>query len=527
MDPLIIPLIISAGASVYAIGSLIWAGFKEWNDDSEPSDGLMLRGSGATPAPALITKEVPPVRHNSAPLNRAPQAWAHQVEKAMLGPSGSYDWEDLSAARIPRSQSGSDAKNGMDALVFISQLAYKEGVKVSLVLDRGKNRLSILTRASITDEHMFRGLMSVDTSKKIMEDLDNEYIKKMISSWGPRVSINPDEAFSLKVSAHSFNKKTYSAIISKKGQSSDIIDIFVDYTSVSWLSPGSPYAVMLLSNEPEKRLSLIPKPARRESRREIETSFDFDRKKLYEARMRDQREKVMREIKNTFDPYRNNYSYVSRKTSITPVEPYAPYITRRSTAAKESAVYNLQSALGLHGEPSGPPQHAPKIDPRQENREQWDRLFAQHDEAIETWADYELNLELALKYPLVTDVSNPLVMSMLKAMNRASMSRPKQANEDQSPVGTPYSDAVIEFTTTLRSVIHAAKKAAWSNFTPAEKRRLDKAAQMLKMAQNAAASPHERQVAYRRVMTEIEGLIVLPAVPLAELEGRILKEISA
>lgn len=164
---------------------------------------------------------------------------------------------------------------------------------------------------------------------------------------------------------------------------------------------------------------------------------------------------------------------------------------------------------------------------QESNSRLWDRLFAQHDEAIETWADYELNLELALKYPLVTDVSNPLVMSMLEAMNRASMLRPESGSEHASPADSAYATAVVEFTSRLNAVIHAAKKAAWSSFTTAERKRLDKAAQMLRLAQNAGASPHERQAAYKRLLIEVEGLIVLPETPLAELEESVRKEITA
>lgn len=160
------------------------------------------------------------------------------------------------------------------------------------------------------------------------------------------------------------------------------------------------------------------------------------------------------------------------------------------------------------------------------NTNAWNKLFAQHDELVNQWAEYELNMEMLIKYPVLTDVSHPKVQRLHKAIQEASLTRPDKADRNVFPVDGAYGKAVVELSGALTSAVNEAKKVAWSNFTTAERRRLQTAIQMLKMAQDAGASPHERQAAYKRVQIELDGLVVVPDKPMEVIEAAIRKAIE-
>ena len=54
-----------------------------------------------------------------------------------------------------------------------------------------------------------------------------------------------------------------------------------------------------------------------------------------------------------------------------------------------------------------------------------------------------------------------------------------------------------------------ARRLRDSTFTEEERKRLDRAQQLLKIAVDESATQAERNTAYRRVRDEVEGLIVL------------------
>jgi hypothetical protein len=65
------------------------------------------------------------------------------------------------------------------------------------------------------------------------------------------------------------------------------------------------------------------------------------------------------------------------------------------------------------------------------------------------------------------------------------------------------------------------------NFTELERQRLSTARKLLNIASDNAATPAERQTAYKRARRELDGLIVLPEATLAALEVKIAGELNA
>src|SRR6478672_7727487 len=74
---------------------------------------------------------------------------------------------------------------------------------------------------------------------------------------------------------------------------------------------------------------------------------------------------------------------------------------------------------------------------------------------------------------------------------------------------------------------HEARRMRDSNFTGPERERLATARKLLRIASDAAATPAERQTAYKRARRELDGLIVLPEATLASLEEKIAGMLDA
>ncbi|MGR9912190.1 hypothetical protein ACUOGC_22960, partial [Escherichia coli] len=68
-----------------------------------------------------------------------------------------------------------------------------------------------------------------------------------------------------------------------------------------------------------------------------------------------------------------------------------------------------------------------------------------------------------------------------------------------------YRDAVTDYEVAFEVAERDARRVKAAAFTPEERKRLETAQQLLGVAVDQAATPNERQVAYRRVRQELDG----------------------
>ena len=149
-------------------------------------------------------------------------------------------------------------------------------------------------------------------------------------------------------------------------------------------------------------------------------------------------------------------------------------------------------------------------------------LMAAHDAANKRWLDYELDVGKLIDFPLMTDVREPLTVAFLRAKREADGLRPAAAADMTSHARLEaYRKAVDGFSVALDVAEREARRIRDSKFTGPERERLATARQLLKIAENHAATPAERQAAYKRARRELDGLIVLPDVTVAALEKKI------
>ena len=155
------------------------------------------------------------------------------------------------------------------------------------------------------------------------------------------------------------------------------------------------------------------------------------------------------------------------------------------------------------------------------------RLVAEHDAINKRWLSYELDIGKLIDFPMMSDVREPLTVAFLRAKRDADALRPLDGAEIPAKSRwDDYRNAVNAFAVAFEVAEKEAHRIKDSAFNPDERQRLGTAAKLIKIAENQAASPAERQTALKRVRRELDGVIVLPDVTLAALEQQVARMIA-
>jgi hypothetical protein len=168
-------------------------------------------------------------------------------------------------------------------------------------------------------------------------------------------------------------------------------------------------------------------------------------------------------------------------------------------------------------------------DTKESYRREIAKLLAAHDRTDARWLDYEVDIAKLLDFPLMTDMRNPLTIAFHKAKRQADLLRPERHEEllSDRTAHLEYRDAVHEYVSAFEIAEAEAIRRRRSEFSEDDQQRLARAQHLLRLAQDDAASPQERQNAYARASRELDGLIVLPAQARASIERRIAGAIEA
>lgn len=150
------------------------------------------------------------------------------------------------------------------------------------------------------------------------------------------------------------------------------------------------------------------------------------------------------------------------------------------------------------------------------------RLLAAHDDINRRWLDYELDVARIIAFPTMSDGREPLTAAFLRAKKVADGLRPESARvRPDVETMNEYRDAVHDYEVAFEIAEQDARRRRDTDFGPAERKRLATAQQLLSVAVDTAATAAERQVAYRRVRQEIDGLIALPEEAIEVLESKV------
>ncbi|MFS0853319.1 hypothetical protein [Microbacterium sp. 179-I 3D4 NHS] len=156
------------------------------------------------------------------------------------------------------------------------------------------------------------------------------------------------------------------------------------------------------------------------------------------------------------------------------------------------------------------------------------RLFAEHDEITARWLDYELDVAKLIAFPAMSDGRQPLTAAFLRAKRTADALRPASAEAKVTEQQiSEYLDAVGAYAVAFEIAEKDARRLRDSTFTEPERKRLDRAQQLLKVAIDESATQAERNIAYKRVREELDGLILLSDEAVQVLENQVARELPS
>lgn len=148
-------------------------------------------------------------------------------------------------------------------------------------------------------------------------------------------------------------------------------------------------------------------------------------------------------------------------------------------------------------------------------------LLAKYSSIREEWASYELDLIKVLDYPSITNLSIPSTGNFHKALSFTGYLAESINKDSSMHEAERFEEAVLDLNHKFNVMINEAKRLRWNSYTPQEQTSLRTAQKLLAMATNVSSTVHERQIAYKRLIKEIEGIIALPEKAMLELEARI------
>ena len=195
-------------------------------------------------------------------------------------------------------------------------------------------------------------------------------------------------------------------------------------------------------------------------------------------------------------------------------------------AARGRAAYPVTGSIAQPGEAPAPAvtRREPSVP---SSASQLERLFAAHDAVTARWLEYELDVSKIIAFPAMSDGRQPLTASFLRAKRFADGLRPASPKAKLTKAQlAEYRDAVTDYEVAFDVAERDARRIKDSGFTDVERKRLDTAKQLLSVAIDQAATPAERQLAYKRVREELDGLISLSDEAIVVLEQQVALELT-
>lgn len=152
------------------------------------------------------------------------------------------------------------------------------------------------------------------------------------------------------------------------------------------------------------------------------------------------------------------------------------------------------------------------------------KVKAEHDSVNKRWLSYELDVGKLIDFPMMSDVREPLTVAFLRAKRDADALRPLEGDDISAKSRwDDYRNAVNAFAVAFDIAEKEAHRIKDTAFDDGERARLNIARKLVNIAEDEAASPAERQTAYKRARKELDGLIVLPDVTIASLEQKVAR----
>lgn len=156
----------------------------------------------------------------------------------------------------------------------------------------------------------------------------------------------------------------------------------------------------------------------------------------------------------------------------------------------------------------------------------WQGFHDHHNELLRKILHAETDWDALFFTPALSDPNVPQTHAMLRAMRVANTLRdtsgllPRSITPDTDVTRLPYARSVNDFALAWDTAERHARQVGQKGIPLPERKTLKEIRTLLDIAENSAASPTERTLAYRRAQSLLEGLesVHIPAKVLAQLE---------
>lgn len=145
--------------------------------------------------------------------------------------------------------------------------------------------------------------------------------------------------------------------------------------------------------------------------------------------------------------------------------------------------------------------------------EGWDKIIAIHDDVLKEWASYSTDAIKVIDNPFMFDMRESMVCDFVAALQKANIVRPISIKtvSNISSSDTLYEQSVLALQTSFTALELESQKVQWGNFSSKEKKRIQTAKRLFNIALDLSSSESERQLAYKRAIKELQGLLTIPA----------------
>ena len=167
-----------------------------------------------------------------------------------------------------------------------------------------------------------------------------------------------------------------------------------------------------------------------------------------------------------------------------------------------------------------------KITSSKNQTDQEDEIIAKetleaYNNIMQELASYETDIVKIIKYPMMTDRTDPHTRAMIMAVNKAKRYM-------DTPTGKHFKDAVFKLESSFLSAESNALKLATTKLNGSENKRIQKAKDLLSVASNEASTEQEKKVSFEQAFKQLEGVIMVPEVAVDTFRVKIgLKEIES
>lgn len=162
---------------------------------------------------------------------------------------------------------------------------------------------------------------------------------------------------------------------------------------------------------------------------------------------------------------------------------------------------------------------------KQWDNAKWDAVKKRYESVRQEWLNTEMDILALVKYPLFSDAGNRFVKDFRVNMTYARTVKPD--NDEAYLHDHAFVKAVAEMEVAWNLLEAEAKRVGSSTLPDVERKRVEKAQQLLAIALGSGGNPHERQTAYQRAMKELDGVLSVPDRAMAQIEETFRREIEA